>query len=46
MSAARRITKEYAELQADSPAYVTAAPDESNLLHWVRSGPFYRTGES
>ncbi|GAA6058302.1 hypothetical protein JCM3770_003727 [Rhodotorula araucariae] len=34
-AAARRITKEYAELQADFPPNVTAAPDESNLLHWT-----------
>ncbi|TNY19858.1 ubiquitin-conjugating enzyme/RWD-like protein [Rhodotorula diobovata] len=34
-AAARRITKEYAELQADFPPHVTAAPDESNLLHWT-----------
>lgn len=36
-AAARRITKEYAELQADCPPNVVAAPDESNLLHWVRT---------
>ncbi|POY74412.1 putative Acid-D-amino-acid ligase [Rhodotorula taiwanensis] len=36
MSAAtRRITKEYAELQADSPPHVVAGPDESNFLHWT-----------
>ncbi|KPV76054.1 uncharacterized protein RHOBADRAFT_43493 [Rhodotorula graminis WP1] len=34
-AAARRITKEYAELQQDFPPHVTAAPDESNLLHWT-----------
>lgn len=34
-AAARRITKEYAELQADFPPHVVAQPDESNLLHWV-----------
>ncbi|SCZ97728.1 BZ3500_MvSof-1268-A1-R1_Chr4-3g07410 [Microbotryum saponariae] len=34
-SANRRITKEYAELQADWPPYVVAQPDESNLLHWT-----------
>ncbi|GJN88397.1 hypothetical protein Rhopal_001363-T1 [Rhodotorula paludigena] len=36
MSAAtRRITKEYAELQADYPPHVVAAPDENNFLHWT-----------
>jgi len=39
-AAARRITKEYAELQQDFPPHVTAAPDESNLLHWVRPSRF------
>ncbi|BGO97870.1 Ubiquitin-conjugating enzyme E2-16 kDa [Rhodotorula toruloides] len=34
-AAARRITKEYAELQADFPPHVQAAPDENNLLHWT-----------
>ncbi|KDE08078.1 hypothetical protein MVLG_01778 [Microbotryum lychnidis-dioicae p1A1 Lamole] len=40
-SANRRITKEYAELQADWPPYVVAQPDESNLLHWtgIITGP-------
>lgn len=38
-AAARRITKEYAELQADFPPHVVAQPDESNLLHWVSSRP-------
>lgn len=44
-AAARRITKEYAELQADFPPHVVAQPDESNLLHWVssRPPPFPRT---
>lgn len=36
-AATRRINKEYAELQADWPPHVQAHPDESNLLHWVRS---------
>ncbi|ORY78478.1 ubiquitin-conjugating enzyme/RWD-like protein [Leucosporidium creatinivorum] len=40
-AASRRITKEYAELQAEWPPHVVAQPDESNLLHWtgVITGP-------
>ncbi len=34
-AAQRRITKEWAELQADFPPNVEVSPDESNLLHWT-----------
>ncbi|KAI5480275.1 ubiquitin-conjugating enzyme E2 D/E [Pseudohyphozyma bogoriensis] len=42
MAATRRLTKEYAELQADFPPNVSVAPDESNILHWTG----YLTGPS
>lgn len=35
MAAVRRITKEFAELQSDSPPNVSVAPDENNIFHWV-----------
>ncbi|KAK4048702.1 hypothetical protein OIO90_005695 [Microbotryomycetes sp. JL221] len=34
-AASRRLGKELAELNSDSPEYVTAQPDESNILHWT-----------
>lgn len=40
-AAGRRINKEWAELQADFPPYVTVTPDENNMFHWtgVLTGP-------
>jgi len=35
MAATRRVTKEYRDLQEDTPHGVNVAPDESNLLHWT-----------
>ena len=34
-AAQRRITKEWAELQADFPPSVEVSPDENNLFHWT-----------
>lgn len=40
-AAQRRITKEWAEIQADFPPNVEVSPDENNLFHWtgVLTGP-------
>lgn len=50
MAATRRLTKEFAELQNDTPPNVVVTPDESNILHWsgVLTGPStsaYRGGK-
>ena len=40
-AAQRRITKEWAEIQADFPPHVEVSPDENNLFHWtgILTGP-------
>lgn len=41
MSAIRRITKEYAELQATSVEGAEITPSENNMFHWVSSFNFH-----
>ena len=32
---AKRLAKEYKNIQQSSPEYIIAHPTESNILHWV-----------